>query len=173
MASVAGAAGVDKFGTAFPLGFVLNGKSIPMGNIVLTQSNGANATVATGVETKDVMGDSSFTAISGRKYRFRYHARIQGAVAAVAGDFRIRGNNSAVSPTAASTQLAGASSGTLPIGGAGAIEIAAEQVRQCPAQLAAGLWTVAPFVAQTSGGTGTVIANNAAGELREFTVDEV
>jgi hypothetical protein len=169
---MAGAAGTDKFGTAFPAGFVLNGKSIPMGNIVLNKSNGANAAVATGAENKDVMGDSTFTAIAGRKYRFTYSARMQVATAVQAGDLKIRGNNSAVSPTAASTQLAGASTGTLQIGGAGSAQCIAIQTRLCPSELAAGLWTVAPFFAGTAGG-GTIVANSAGGQLREFSDDEV
>jgi hypothetical protein len=172
VASMAGAAGTDKFGTAFPAGFVLEGKSIPMGNLVLNQSNGANAAVATGAENKDVMGDSTFTAVAGRKYRFSYSARMNAAGAIQAGDLRIRGNNSAVSPNAASTQLAGASTGTLQVGGAGAAECEAKQTRLCPSQLAAGLWTVAPFFAGTAGG-GTIVANQAGGQLREFSVDEV
>lgn len=172
VASMAGAAGTDKFGTAFAAGFTYNGVPIPLGNIVLIKSNTANTAQATGAEVKDVMGNGSFTAIAGHTYRLSYMARMQAATAVQAGDLRIRGNNSATSPTTASTQLAGASSGTLQVGGAGSITIEAVQTMLCPSELAAGLWTVAPFFAGTAG-AGTIVANAAGGSIREFRVDDV
>jgi hypothetical protein len=149
--------------------------SPPGRNMVHLFSNAANAgAVAATPEVKDVMGDGSFTAISGRKYRFRYFARAQSSVVPGGGDFRVRGNNSAVSPTVASTQLAGASTlNTVVAGGGGGLQLCCEQTRTCPAQLATGLWTVAAFYVWTAGAAGTFNSLQATGQLREFTVDDV
>jgi hypothetical protein len=144
--------------------------SPPNSNQVHNFSNAANA--GTAGETKDVMGDSQFIAATGHKYRFMYVARAEAAVAPTNADFRIRGNNSAVSPTNVSTILASGSDTLTIAAGAGARNLIVYQTRICPAQLAVGLWTIAPFYAKAAG-AGNVNALQATGQLREITVDDV
>jgi len=149
---------------------------VPTGSLINDHSNVANTATAT--EAKDVIGDSSFTAIANRRYTFKYIARADSIGGTANIDFRVRGNNSAVSPTTASNILAGASLTTVGAGGGGASQLICEQTRVCRAvpaadEIAPGLWTVAPFFARVAGTAATVVADQATGQFREFRVDEV
>jgi len=175
-ASMAAVAGTDRFGNSYPAGLAVGTQLIPQGNVALGHSNTANTPTAT--EIKDVIGDVTFTAVAGRTYRFKYSARADSVGGTADIDFRIRGNNSAVSPTTASTILAAASETTVGAGGAGSGQLIAEQTRVCAAspaadQIAPGLWTVAAFFARVAGAATTVVADNATSQFRELSIDDV
>jgi hypothetical protein len=158
-----------------PIDFRNNGVRVPWGGLINEHSNAANTATAT--EAKDVIGDSSFTAVVNRRYEFTYITRIISTAAAGNVDARIRGNNSNVSPTTASQILASASVTTLTGGGSGGTQMVCQQTRVCRAvpgagEIAPGLWTVAPFYARVAGAA-TANADNATGQFREFRVNEI
>ena len=125
----------------------------------------AVATSAVSAETKDTgVGDVTFTAVTGRKYRVRFVCRA-GAVSATATcDVTIRDGGGS-SPTTGSTLVAGASSGSLVAGAAGEAQLVLDEPL---IGLSAGTHTVAAFYRSTAGGT--VRLAQATGQTRHLTV---
>lgn len=172
--SAAAAAGTDHFGNNFPAGFAFGQNLIPIGKLAISRSTAAGPTAtSTTTDVKDTaVGDITFTAVSGRSYRLKYKARAQATTGTVAGDWNIRGNNSAVSPTTASTLLTAASIGLATVGGSGATDLMADAILACPGDIAAGQWTIAGFV-HWAAGAGTITANQSTGQKRELSVEDV
>lgn len=128
-------------------------------------ASGAGSSSSTTGEIKDQqVGDLSFTAVAGRKYRIKWVGRVQSVSGAAGVDIRIR-DGGASSPTNVSTQRVGASGSIQSAGGAGAHQVIAEQT---VSGLSAGTHTIAAFVAATTGGA--VLVSEASGQLRELVV---
>lgn len=143
-------------------------KYVAGGLLNRVQSSTASATTA-GTEVKDTnVGDTSFTAVSGRTYRVVYNARSQSDTANDGVDLRIRGNNSSTSPTNTSNQLAGNRVQVGPTAGAaGGDQRECTHVLECPLDIATGLWTIAAFYVRSSG-LGNVSVSQTAGDTREL-----
>lgn len=117
--------------------------------LVTVQSSSVVSAVT--VETKDGgVGDVTFTAVAGRKYRIRYTTLVSVATANTNVFIRLR-DGGASSPTTSSTLLTQGNTGMITqLGGPGQPTIVVDQLLS---GLSAGTHTVAAFYGVLSGGT--------------------
>lgn len=132
----------------------------------------SSATTTQSAETKDA-GTVEFVAHAGRRYLFRYSARINSS-AATEVDLRVRGATytSGVPLLSVADTLLGAQSVSTPAGGAGGHQGGHCLFSlECPGELAAGNWTIAGFWDTT--GTGTSLVDQPTGGRRQLEVIEL
>lgn len=152
---------------------LLNGLFLlPWGMLALPlQSLAVTTGVVSPNELKDVLGDLTFTAVTGRAYEIYYDARVRSTVANTTADLNIRGAPGA-SPTTASAILAAVSVPLILANGPGATNGTVIKTITCPTDIAAGSWTIAGFYKCTAGG-GSVNVDSAGSQPRELYVRDV
>lgn len=129
----------------------------------------AAGTGVTTVETKDATGDLAFTAVSGYTYTLAYNATAIGAAANGIIDVNIR-DGGAASPTNASTPVAGTSQIMPGVTSAGRAAISITRSLACPADIAAGVRTMAVFYVRSASGAATTVQLENAGPNRQLSV---
>jgi hypothetical protein len=148
----------------------VDGQPLPLGVLAVSKSADPETAVATTIGKDDPVGNITFEAVAGRSYLVRYTTRCQTSAANTTMDVQIR-DGGASPPGTASPVVAAGSKPLVIAGGAGADQLVVEQTLSCPLDLAAGTHTLAAFFRRTAG-TGTVVVDTAAGQLRELSVTD-
>lgn len=159
----------------YVIGWVGATAGVALGSLGIRKSAAVSATTDA-TEIKDTsVGDIVFNAVSGRRYKIGYRARI-GSIAGTAGsttaDVRVRDGLS-FSPTNSSNLVAGSSYLiTLP-GGATQVNVTAEGIVDCPADIAIGPHTIAAFYLRVTGTANLVQVAQAVGQSRTLYVEDI
>ncbi|SRR6266540_2142627 len=145
----------------------LNSISLPRGIVAVPKTGTGATAIATTTELKDlVVGDYTFTAVAGRRYRVHFQCRLRSTVAADKVDVRIR-DGVGSSPTNVSTLLTGAEGTVAATTGGDDLK-----VEQTLLGLSAGTHIIAAFYIRALG-TGNVTLDVATGQNRELYVEDI
>lgn len=159
----------------YVIGWVGQAAGVALGSLGVRKSTATSATTDT-TEIKDTsVGDLIFNAVSGRRYKIGYRARI-GSIAGSAGtttaDVRIRDGLS-LTPTNTSNLITGSSYLITATGGAAQVNVTAEGIADCPADIAVGPHTVAAFYLRVTGTANAVQVAQSVGQTRTLYVEDI